>query len=312
MKVSHALNVAEAFRVRGVSCETVYGDMPTEERQDILSRYSRHEVQMLTNCAVLTEGWDVPDTDIIMMARPTKSRGLYVQCAGRGLRLAPNKKDCLLVDFVDVAKKHDLCGFGTLAGNPLPCGSGESLLETVERVEREQYTPGVCLPPQSEEFDVFNRSRYVWDKRSDHYKLSLIGNSALWCRCLDGGYSPLYVSASRSVMALTEGLLPLDYCMGVCEDYARKLDGAKYALKSAAWRKDPATEKQLNTLRKMGIRYHEGISKGEACELLNEVLNVKATEKQIHFISRYGLHTHPDMLNKQEARKIIGEYLSVN
>ena len=115
-----------------------------------------------------------------------------------------------------------------------------------------------------------------------------------------------------SERGLTEGLLPLDYCMGVCEDYARKLDGAKYALKSAEWRKDPATEKQLNTLRKMGIRYHEGISKGEACELLNEVLNVKATEKQIHFISRYGLHTHPDMLNKQEARKIIGEYLSVN
>ena len=308
VKVSHALNLAEAFKARGVSCEAVYGEMPTEQRQDILSRYARHEVQMLTNCAVLTEGWDVPDTDIIMMARPTKSRGLYVQCAGRGLRIAPNKKDCLLVDFVDIAKRHDLCGFGTLAGKPINCGSGKSLLDEIERSEREEYTRGICLPPQNEEFDLFNRSRYVWDKRAEHYKLSLIGNSALWCKFLDGGYSPLYVSSSGSVTALTEGLLPLDYCMGVCEDYARKLDGAKYALKNATWRNDPATEKQLNALRKNGLSYHEGISKGEACQLLNGVFNAGATEKQIYFISRYRLHDSPELLSKYEAGKIISEY----
>lgn len=308
VKVSHALNLAEAFKARGVSCEAVYGEMPTEQRQDILSRYARHEVQMLTNCAVLTEGWDVPDTDIIMMARPTKSRGLYVQCAGGGLRIAPNKKDCLLVDFVDIAKRHDLCGFGTLAGKPITCGRDKSLLDEIERSEREEYTRGICLPPQNEEFDLFNRSRYVWDKRAEHYKLSLIGNSALWCKFLDGGYSPLYVSSSGSVTALTEGLLPLDYCMGVCEDYARKLDGAKYALKNATWRNNPATEKQLNALRKNGLSYHEGISKGEACQLLNGVFNAGATEKQIYFISRYRLHDSPELLSKYEAGKIISEY----
>ncbi len=312
VKVSHALNLAEAFRARGVSCEAVYGDMPTEERQDILSRYARHEVQMLTNVGVLTEGWDVPDTDIIMMARPTKSRGLYVQCAGRGLRTAPNKKDCLLVDFVDVAKKHDLCGFGTLAGKTHNCERGESMLEGIERAEREQYARGICLPPQSEEFDVFNRSNYVWEKFGSHYKLSLVGNSSLWCKCLEQGYSPVIVSSSGSVKALTDGLLPLDYCMGVCEDFARKLNSAKYALKTAEWRNDPATEKQLKVLRKNGISYHEGISKGEAAELLNGVFNVGATAKQIYFISHYGLHDSPELLTKQEAGKIISQYKSTH
>ena len=281
VKVEHALNVAEAFRARGVSCEAVYGDMPTEQRQDILSRYARHEVQMLTNVGVLTEGWDVPDTDIIMMARPTKSRGLYVQCAGRGLRTAPGKKDCLLVDFVDVAKKHDMCGFGTLAGKPLNCERGESMLEEIERTEREQYARGICLPPQSEEFDPFSRSNYVWEKFGSHYKLSLFGNSSLWCKCLDEGYSPVIVSSSGSVKALTDGLLPLDYCMGVCEDYARKLNGAKYALKTAA-------------------------------ELLNPIFNAGATAKQIYFISRYRLHDSPELLSKQEAGKIISQYKSTH
>ena len=96
--------------------------------------------------------------------------------------------------------------------------------------------------------------------------------------------------------------------MGVCEDYARKIDGAKYALKSAGWRNDPATKKQLNALRKMGISYHEGISKGEACQLLNGVFNAGATEKQVYFISRYGLHESPELLSKYEAGKIISEY----
>ena len=308
VKVSHAINLAESFRARGISCEAVYGDMPTDERQDILSRYARHEVQMLTNVGVLTEGWDVPDTDIIMMARPTKSRGLYVQCAGRGLRTAPGKKDCLLVDFVDVAKKHDLCGFGTLAGKSINCRSGKSMLEEIERAERKQYARGVCLPPQSEEFDVFNRSQYVWNKIGQHYKLSLFGDAALWCKCLDDGFAPIYVSSSRDVQTLTDGLLPLDYCMGVCEDYARKMNGAKYALKTAGWRNAPATEKQLNMLQKNGLSYPDEISKGEAAELINQLLNVEATPKQVYFISRYGLHASPELLTKQEAGRIISEY----
>lgn len=310
VKVDHAQHLAEAFRERGISCEAVYGEMPTEERQDILSRYARHEVRMLTNVGVLTEGWDVPDTDIIMMARPTKSRGLYVQCAGRGLRLSPGKKDCLLVDFVDIAKKHELCGFGTLAGKSLTCGRGESLLEEIERSEREQYARGFCLPPQEEKFDLFARSRYSWLAVGSNYKLSLLNGVALWCRHLDEGYSPVIVSAPGSMKELTEGLLPLDYCMGVCEDYARKLDGAKYALKTAEWRNYPATDRQIDTLRKNGVYFRPGISRGEACDLLGSIMNTGATDKQLWFIRRYRLHDSPELLTKSEASKLIKDYKS--
>ena len=100
VKVEHALHLAEAFRKRKIPCAAVWGDMPDEERHDVLERYAEGKLRVLTNVGVLTEGWDVPETDIIMMARPTKSRGLYIQCVGRGLRIAPNKQNCLLIDFV--------------------------------------------------------------------------------------------------------------------------------------------------------------------------------------------------------------------
>lgn len=307
VKVEHALNVAEAFRARGVSCEAVYGDMPTEQRQDILSRYARHEVQMLTNVGVLTEGWDVPDTDIIMMARPTKSKGLYIQCVGRGLRLAPGKKDCLLVDFVDIAKKHELCSVGILARKPVKeSWNGESFLEEIESRESEEYQRGEMQEPEEEEFSVFNRSAYAWQSRGGHYVLSLMNDTGLWCRCVEGGYSPVKVTAGE-MTELSDSILPLDYCMGVCEDYARSLN-AKYALKDADWRFQPATEKQKNALRNMGVSFPEEISKGEAAEIMSRVMNAGATEKQIWYIRHYGLHDSPELLSKREAMKIIGDF----
>lgn len=56
---------------------------------------------MITNCQILTEGFDEPSISCILMARPTASRVLYTQCLGRGLRLAPGKEDCLIIDFTD-------------------------------------------------------------------------------------------------------------------------------------------------------------------------------------------------------------------
>ena len=311
VKVEHAQNVAEAFRERGVSCEAVYGDMPTEQRQDILSRYARHELQMLTNVGVLTEGWDVPDTDIIMMARPTKSKGLYIQCVGRGLRLSPGKENCLLVDFVDVAKKHELCGLGVLSRKPLPKDwNGESFLEELEEREPEtkEYARGVYQPPVEEEFNVFNRSEYTWKSRGEHYVLMLWDNTTLCCRYMDGGYTPVKIS-TVGMTELSDGVLPLDYCMGVCEDYARS-SGAKYALKEAAWRYQPASEKQKAAMRNMGISFPDSISKGEAYDLMSGVINVEATDKQKWFIRTHGLHDSPELLSKREAYQIIRDYKS--
>jgi len=81
----------------------VHGAMDPADRAAVLGRFARGELQALTNVGVLTEGFDDPGVSCVVMARPTRSQALYVQCVGRGTRPAPGKTDCLVLDFVDAS-----------------------------------------------------------------------------------------------------------------------------------------------------------------------------------------------------------------
>ena len=106
--VRHAHDLAETFRAAGVRAQVVSGDMAGHLRRQTLAEYQRGDLQVICNCGVLTEGFDDPATSCIIMARPTKSRPLYVQMVGRGTRLAPAKEDCLVLDIADNAGRHSL------------------------------------------------------------------------------------------------------------------------------------------------------------------------------------------------------------
>lgn len=104
--VDHARAVRDAFRRRGMTSECVTGDTPHAERDDIIARFKAGAVRALTNVAVLTTGFDAPDIDAVVMMRPTQSPGLYAQIVGRGLRIAPGKDDCLILDFAGNIARH--------------------------------------------------------------------------------------------------------------------------------------------------------------------------------------------------------------
>ena len=106
ISVNHAHHIRDALRNLGVSCETVTGDMPTDERDDVLRRFKAGGFKALTNVDVLTTGFDYPDIDAVVMARPTMSTSLYVQMAGRGMRLKNHCSDCLLLDFAGNSEVH--------------------------------------------------------------------------------------------------------------------------------------------------------------------------------------------------------------
>ena len=103
-------------RVEGAAAE-VNGESP--DREAILADFEAGRYQALCNAMLLTEGWDCPSVDCIVVLRPTKVRSLYTQMIGRGTRLAPGKKDLLILDFLYLTTKHDLFTTASLfSGTP--------------------------------------------------------------------------------------------------------------------------------------------------------------------------------------------------
>lgn len=104
--VHHAHAIAEALNREGISAACVTGETPKAEREQILSDFKSGKIQALSNANVLTTGFDAPNTDLIAMLRPTMSASLYVQMAGRGMRLKQHTDHCLVLDFAGVVQTH--------------------------------------------------------------------------------------------------------------------------------------------------------------------------------------------------------------
>ncbi|MFT3700596.1 MAG: DEAD/DEAH box helicase [Kofleriaceae bacterium] len=115
--VNHARNLSKALNAVGVPASIVHGEMPAADRAKTLAEFRAGKIHAIANVAVLTEGFDDPGVSCIAMARPTRSEGLYAQCVGRGTRLFDHKKDCLILDFVDVSTLS-LCSLPSLFGCP--------------------------------------------------------------------------------------------------------------------------------------------------------------------------------------------------
>lgn len=104
VSVAHAEHLEQALRMKGINARTVVGSTPN--RDAILSAFKRRELHAITSCDVLTTGFDAPVTDVLALVRPTKSPGLYVQMAGRGMRRADGKTDCLFLDYGGNIARH--------------------------------------------------------------------------------------------------------------------------------------------------------------------------------------------------------------
>lgn len=123
--VEHALHIRDEIRARGISCETITGETPKEERRRIIEDFKAYRLRAITNNSVLTTGFNHKGVDLIAFMRPTLSAALYLQMAGRGVRVlyAPGmpldtveqrkaaiaagpKPDCLVLDFAGLVAKH--------------------------------------------------------------------------------------------------------------------------------------------------------------------------------------------------------------
>ena len=97
--VKHALALCEDFMEMGVNARALHGH--SKDREETLKEFKEGKIKVLLNYNILTEGYDEPSIECVLLARPTTSPLVYNQCLGRGLRTHPGKKNCTIIDIID-------------------------------------------------------------------------------------------------------------------------------------------------------------------------------------------------------------------
>lgn len=107
VNVAHVRALTKTFQLAGIDARYLFSGTPSAERVATIDAFKAGEFPVLLNCALLTEGTDIPNIDCVVIARPTRSRNVFIQMIGRGMRLSPGtgKQDCHIIDFVDSMKR---------------------------------------------------------------------------------------------------------------------------------------------------------------------------------------------------------------
>ncbi|MFE9853581.1 MULTISPECIES: DEAD/DEAH box helicase [Streptomyces] len=270
--VATAQSMATAFTDAGVTAAAIWGDMPREQRAQELARYKSGAVQVLTNCMVLTEGFDAPWTSCVVIARPTKSPGLYCQMVGRGLRLHEGKRDALVLDVMGASTRHKLASIVDLTAQEIgEVPEDRPLREVAEEHRAEEARRLVVQQLHMEEFSLFGQSATQWLRtEAGTWFIPLRQDLFLFLvRDLGGRtYRVRRWDANGGVRAPSpDPAMPLPEAMQWAERAGRALAPAHFVAKHAAWRKRPATSRQIGYCRARSIPVPIGATAGEVGDL---------------------------------------------
>ncbi|MGH2627554.1 MAG: DEAD/DEAH box helicase, partial [Anaerolineales bacterium] len=161
--VAHSRLVHAALEARGLATDLLLGETPQDERRAILARFRAGDSRALVNCEVATTGFDIPHIDCIALLRPTQSKSLCVQMLGRGTRQAPDKVDCLVVDFAGNLDRHaPLDDLSSLTKSPAREAQEQAEAEAEDRVRKARAlahgrVPSLADPMGSREGTVVYR-----------------------------------------------------------------------------------------------------------------------------------------------------------
>ena len=225
------------------------------DRKEVLADFDAGKYNVLCNSMLLTEGWDCPSVDCVVVLRPTKVRSLYSQMVGRGTRLSPGKSDLLLLDFLWMTDKHELCRPADLV-----CED-----RAVARQMTENLAQTGC--PEDIEEAAVQASEDVVTQREEALAKQLEEQRRKKAKLVD----------------------PLQYEMSI---QAEDLAGYVPAF---GWEAGPPTEQQAAALEKLGILPDAVESAGKASLLLDRLNKRRAegltTPKQIRVLERYGFQS---------------------
>lgn len=251
----------------GFKAAEVNGD--SQDRAQILSDFENDRYNVLCNSMLLTEGWDCPSVDCIVVLRPTKVRSLYCQMVGRGTRLHPGKDHLLLLDFLWHTERHELCHPADLI-----CQNKEVAKVMTENLEKQA---GCAVDIEDAEKtaseDVVAQREEALAKQLEEMK--------------------------RRKKKLVD---PLQFEMSI---QAEDLSGY---VPTFGWEMGPPSDKQKSTLEKLGILPDQIESAGKAAQLLNRLDKRReeglTTPKQIRFLEGRGFQ-HVGTWQFDTAKKLI-------
>ena len=257
----------DILNAHGFHAAEVNGE--SQDRAEILEDYASGKYNVLCNSMLLTEGWDCPDVDCIVVLRPTKVRSLYCQMVGRGTRLAPGKDHLLLLDFLWHTERHELCHPAHLI-----CENEEVAQKMTENLEKDAGCPvDIEEAEQTASEDVVAQREEALAQKLAEMK--------------------------RRKRKLVD---PLQFEMSI---QAEDLSGYVPAF---GWEMAPPSEKQKQTLEKLGILPDEIDNAGKASKLLDRLDKRRqanlTTPKQIRFLEGKGFQ-HVGTWSFDSARKLI-------
>lgn len=257
----------DVLNAHGFQAAEVNGE--SQDRAEILREFDAGRYNVLCNSMLLTEGWDCPSVDCIVVLRPTKVRSLYCQMVGRGTRLSPGKDHLLLLDFLWHTERHELCHPAHLI-----CESEEVARQMTENLEKDAGCPvDIEEAEQTASEDVVAQREEALAQKLAEMK--------------------------RRKRKLVD---PLQFEMSI---QAEDLAGYVPAF---GWEMAPPSEKQKQTLEKLGILPDEIDNAGKASKLLDRLDKRRqanlTTPKQIRFLEGKGFQ-HVGTWSFDSARKLI-------
>ncbi|MFH0243612.1 DEAD/DEAH box helicase [Streptomyces sp. HK10] len=276
--VATAQAAAAALQAVGITAAPVWGDMSRDERRATLARYEAGDIQVLTNCMVLTEGFDAPHTSCVVIARPTKSPGLYVQMAGRALRPAPGKRDALLLDVMGASTRHKLASMVDLTAREIgQAEEGKTLREIAEEAEKAEAAEkqrAMAARVEAEEINLFGSSAIRWLRASDGTWFISPTSTVFLFLTRDPGtrlYRMRRWTEFDGVHPPKEDIArPLPEALTWLEQQARALAPGAFVARQARWRSGKPTSKQLGLCRRLGIQVPRGSTAGDVADLIDQ------------------------------------------
>lgn len=289
--VEHAKDLAKAFVDYGETADYVLGETEREERRGTIRAFRDGDLPILVNCMVASEGFDVPDISCVIFARPTKSSLVLTQQLGRGTRIAPGKDDLLVIDLVD-ASKAGVQSLNTLFGLPpkLKLKADEDILtvkkamDQYEQVGLDALSSATSLeevkhlaeafdPLRAASIEPYLEVEMAWVRTPFGYALSLSGGAQMGVVVDLLGHADLRQKVLDREVSVLGQYETAQAALSAAEDmlFATRDDARMYR-KDAHWRRDQASEKQVRFAKKLGIKVHPQMSKGDVASLISKAL----------------------------------------